>query len=59
MANTEQHWTAHLEEDSNTSDLLLPFPSEMLDQLGWTIGDTLTWTDNKDGSFTISKKVKE
>jgi len=43
-----------LEEDSN-GDLILPFDEDMLAELGWDVGDTLKWTDNGDGTFSISK----
>jgi len=49
-------FTATVQEDPDTKELAIPLPQEMLDQLGWTIGDTLTWTDNKDGTFSIKKK---
>jgi antitoxin component of MazEF toxin-antitoxin module len=51
-------YTATVQHDPETDELAIPLPQELLDQLGWTVGDTLTWTDNKDGSFTISKKSK-
>ena len=47
-------YKASLEEDSN-GDLVLPFDEDMLAELGWDIGDVLTWTDNGDGTFIISK----
>ena len=28
---------------------------DMVEELGWKIGDTLVWVDNKDGSFTLKK----
>ena len=58
MTNTKQHWTVHLEEDSETGDLLLPFPPDLLEQLGWSEGDTLTWTVNPGGGIVLSKKAK-
>ena len=58
MTNTKQHWTVHLEEDPDTGDLLLPFPPDMLEQLGWSEGDTLTWTVNPGGGIALSKKAK-
>lgn len=45
-----------IEEDSETGDLMLPIPEDMLKELGWNIGDTLDWQDNENGSFTLSKK---
>jgi len=33
----------------------IELPEELLDSLGWKIGDNLYWTDNKDGSWSIEK----
>jgi hypothetical protein len=46
-----------LEQDAN-GDLILPLSDELLQSVGWQIGDTVVWTDNKDGSWTMSKKPK-
>lgn len=46
-----------LEEDPDTKDLVLPLPTELLNQMGWDIGDDLIWSDNFDGSFSLAKKV--
>lgn len=43
-----------LEQDDD-GNLVLPLSDEMLEELGWKIGDTINWTDNKDGSWTMSK----
>ena len=48
-------YTVKLEEDEKTGDLLLPFTPEILDEVGWKIGDSVDWKDNHDGSFTLSK----
>jgi len=49
-------WTVTVEEaDDSTGDLVLPLPQDLLDLQGWQEGDTLEWTDNKDGSWSISK----
>lgn len=45
--------------DSQTGDYYLEFHPELLDQLGWYIGDTLIWEDNKDGTFSIKKKMDD
>jgi hypothetical protein len=45
-----------LEEDPESGDLILPFPEDMLKEVGWKEGDTLDWKDNKDGTFSITKK---
>jgi hypothetical protein len=59
MTNTKQRWTAHLEEDPESGDLLLPFPPKALEELGWAEGDTLTWTIKTNGSIILSKKAKD
>lgn len=54
--NTNTHWTVHVEEDAETKELVLPFTPDMLSQVGWDFGDTIIWSDNQDGSWTLSKK---
>ena len=50
-------YAVKLEEDPDTGDLVLPIPTELLNQMGWDFGDTLIWDDNQDGTFSLSKKV--
>jgi hypothetical protein len=47
--------TVILEEDDE-GNLVLPLSDDMLEELGWKIGDTIDWTDNKDGSWSMTKK---
>jgi bifunctional DNA-binding transcriptional regulator/antitoxin component of YhaV-PrlF toxin-antitoxin module len=54
---TKKSWTVTLEEDG--SDLILPFPQEMLDEVGWNPGDNLEWHDRGDGTWEIRKKQDE
>ena len=49
-------FTITLEEDPETGDLILPLPQELLDDAGWGEGDVLNWRDNKDGSWSLTKK---
>jgi hypothetical protein len=53
---TNKQWTLTPEEDPETGDLILTFPPDFLAETGWQTGDVLDWQDNKDGSFTLSKK---
>ena len=46
-----------LKEDPDSKDLVLPIPTELLNQMGWDIGDDLVWSDNFDGSVSVIKKV--
>jgi bifunctional DNA-binding transcriptional regulator/antitoxin component of YhaV-PrlF toxin-antitoxin module len=43
-------------KQSDDGELYLDLPDEVLTELGWKIGDTLLWEDNKDGSFSLKKK---
>lgn len=52
-------YTVTLEEDPATGDVILPFPEEMLTEVGWAEGDVLVWEDNKNGTFSITKKPSE
>lgn len=50
-------YTVTLDADpDHPGELVMPFPPELLNQMGWDFGDTLIWHDNNDGSFTLSKK---
>lgn len=47
--------TVIIEEDDE-GNLVLPLSDDILEELGWEIGDTIDWTDNKDGSWSMTKK---
>lgn len=52
-------WTLNVEKDPETGDLVVPIPQEIMEEIGWTTGDNLIWTDNKDGTWTVSKSDVE
>ncbi len=52
-------WTITLEEDPETKELVMPFPPDLLAQVGWDFGDTIIWKDEGNGSWTLTKKEKE
>ena len=56
MADT---YTVKVEGDPDTGDLVLPFPTELLAQMGWDLGDNLVWEDHFNGTFSIKKVDKE
>ena len=58
MTTQNISWTITVEEDPDTGDAILPLPQEMLDRLGWVEGDTVNWTENEDGSWSLSKVEK-
>jgi hypothetical protein len=49
-------WTITLEEDPENGDLIMPLADDILESAGWKEGDTLEWSDNKDGTWTLRKK---
>jgi len=55
----DNSWVATLQEDPETGDLILPLPDDLMKSQGFSIGDILKWKDNKDGSFSITKKASE
>lgn len=46
-------------EDPETGELILPFPSEFMDQLGWKEGDTICWKNHADGTFLLTKSTTD
>lgn len=52
----ENSWSATLQEDPVTGDVILPLPDEVMRSSGLEIGDTLSWKDNYDGSMSLTKK---
>ncbi len=49
-------FTVEVKEDTeNPGELLLDLGTELCQQMGWNVGDTLEWHDNQDGSWTLKK----
>lgn len=46
--------TVAVESDSD-GNLLIPFDTEILEEMGWDVGDTIQWIDNEDGTFSLVK----
>jgi hypothetical protein len=56
----ETTWIVTLEEDPETGDLVMPLPDGLLEEAGWTIGDTLVWdVDVAEQTATLTKKVEK
>ena len=53
------HCELMVQLDEETGEHMLEFPVDLMAEVGWEIGDSITWTDNKDGSFTLSKSVNK
>ena len=44
-----------VEDPEDPTQLMLDLGSELCDSLGWQTGDTILWTDNLDGTWTLQK----
>jgi hypothetical protein len=44
-----------IQDEQDPEQLLLDLGTELCEQLGWRVGDSLTWIDNQDGSWTLTK----
>ena len=53
MTDTKTYTVQLLEDEDG--ELILPFPDELLKELDWKPGDQLMWTDNGDGTYSITK----
>ena len=53
----KQSWILPVDGCCNhtNGDYSITFPDDLIDAVGWKIGDTLEWVDNHDGSFTLKK----
>jgi len=45
-----------VEDSENPGELLLDLGNELCAEIGWKVGDTLEWQEQKDGSWLIQKK---
>jgi hypothetical protein len=44
-------------ENDDEGNLVLPLSDDILKEVGWETGDVIDWIDNKDGSWTMKKKI--
>jgi len=44
-----------IEDPDNPEELLLDLGTELCEELGWKVGDTVQWIDNKDGTWQLLK----
>lgn len=48
-------WVVELIEDHETGEIVLPFPPDLLAQMGWDFGDTISW-DLQGDVVVLTKK---
>jgi hypothetical protein len=46
-----------VEDLDHPGELLLDLGLELCAQLGWQVGDTIEWIDNKDGTWLMTKSA--
>ena len=55
MANSTSFVRTLKEDPEFPGEFMLDLGNDLVNQLGWQIGDTVTWTDNQDGTWTLTK----
>lgn len=48
-------WVLDVKHNPDTDEYYIELSDEILEGSGFKIGDSLKWTDNKDGSYTLAK----
>ena len=56
MSDATQTWQVTLVEDPETGELVLPFPPELLAQMGWDCGDAIQWDVDEDLGMAVLTK---
>lgn len=51
----DNQWILTVQENGKDRELYVQFPEAVINQMGWSEGDTLEWLDNGDGSWTIQQ----
>ena len=54
---TEKRWTLEVQKIED-GDEFIQFPEELMNEVDWHEGDVIEWIDNKDGSWTLQKKIR-
>lgn len=50
-------YTGHVVEENG--ELMLVFPADMMEELGWKQGDTIVWDMPDGGNVLIARKARE
>lgn len=54
ITNETDSWTITVDEEG-----ILTLPDELLNRLQWKEGDVLDWTDNADGTISLTKSSRQ
>ncbi len=52
---SDNTFTATVEENLDTGEMIIPLPQEMIEKLGWTEDDEIKWTELPNGEWSLSK----
>jgi hypothetical protein len=52
-------WTVTVKEDLETGDTILPFPEDMINELGWLDGDILNFSIQDNETIITNKSLQE
>lgn len=52
------NYSLKVQQDSD-GELFLEFPENLLNQMGWDVGDKLIWNELPEGTWTIEKDNKD
>lgn len=50
-------FTATVKLDSETGEHMIELPDELIEEVGWCVGDNIKWMSNGNGSFILSKTL--
>ena len=50
---------ATIDYDPELNEHVLVFGEDLINEMGWQVGDTLEWIDNSDGSWSIMRVSKD
>lgn len=56
LPNATNSWAVTLEQDPETGELILPFPVDLLSQMGWSEGTEIFWDVRDDKSVFLTEK---
>jgi hypothetical protein len=48
-----------IEDPDDPDNLVLDLGVELCERMGWRPGDQLDWTNNEDGTWTLTKKTPD
>jgi len=53
------NWVITVQEQGETKELFVEFPTDALNQVGWDVGDTLVWEELDHGAWSLTKKDED